>query len=278
MLGIWSPAGVMVAYKPEAAPAVAELETLFADLVGLSLTVNALMAAQEHGGGSAAPEHAGDSGASAAGGNGLAVHVARVRQRLTRPESQVLERFARAVRLFETLDAVRDANRVQAVPDVNRTRAVPVQAERMTLPRGARDVFICHAHADYETALAVCTKLEAAGVRCWIAPRDVEAGAYAPQLVRAISNATAVLLLYSSRSNASDHVLRELEIASSRRKIIVPLRLEDVPPSEELEYFTLRMHWLDALAPPLEARLDELTAFMQRLMTTQAATAPPATT
>lgn len=268
ILGIWSPAGVMVAYKPEAAPAVAELETLFADLVGLSSTANALMAAQEQGGDSAAQEHVGDSGASPAGVNGLAVHVARVRQRLTRPESQVLARFARAVRLFETLDAVRDANRVQASPS---------QAERMTLPRAARDVFICHAHADYETALAACTKLEAAGVRCWIAPRDVDAGAYAAQLVRAISNATAVLLLYSSKSNTSEHVLRELEIASSRRKIIVPVRLEDVPPNEDLEYFTLRMHWLDALTPPLEARLDELTAFMLRLMTTRPAAAPRAT-
>ena len=139
----------------------------------------------------------------------------------------------------------------------------------------AHDIFICHAHADYNTALAACAKLEEAHVRCWIAPRDVGAGAYARQLVHAISDTTAVLLIFSDKSNTSENVLRELEIASSRQKIIVPFRLEDVHPNEDLEYFTLRMHWLDALTPPLESRLDELVAFIQRLLAAQPTLPPP---
>jgi hypothetical protein len=130
----------------------------------------------------------------------------------------------------------------------------------------AHDIFVCHAHADLNTASAACAKLEAAGVRCWIAPRDVDAGPYARQLVHAITSASAVLLIFSDNTNKSEHVLRELEIASKHQKVIIPFRIEDVPPNEDLEYFTLRVHWLDALSPPMETRLAELVAFVKRLL------------
>jgi hypothetical protein len=38
------------------------------------------------------------------------------------------------------------------------------------------DVFISYPHQDKATADAACATLEAAGVRCWIAPRDVTPG------------------------------------------------------------------------------------------------------
>ena len=138
----------------------------------------------------------------------------------------------------------------------------------------AHDVFVCHSHEDYTIALAVCAKLEAAHIRCWVAPRDVGGGAYAGQPVRAISSATAVLLIFSDKSNASEAVLRELEIASECQKVIVPFRLHDVRPNDDLRFFTMRMHWLDALTPPLEERLDDLVAFVQRLLAAQP-TLPP---
>jgi len=39
----------------------------------------------------------------------------------------------------------------------------------------ARDVFISHAYKDERVAGAVCQELESAGVRCWIAPRNIAA-------------------------------------------------------------------------------------------------------
>jgi hypothetical protein len=140
----------------------------------------------------------------------------------------------------------------------------------------AHDIFICHAHADLNTALAACAKLEDAGVRCWIAPRNVDAGPYARQLVHAITEASAVLLIFSNKTNQSEHILRELEIASKHQKVIIPFRIEDVPPNEDLEYFTLRVHWLDALSPPMETRLAELVAFVKRLLAARPALTAPA--
>ena len=40
----------------------------------------------------------------------------------------------------------------------------------------SKDVFISHATEDQATAAEVCALLEARGIPCWIAPRDVAAG------------------------------------------------------------------------------------------------------
>lgn len=131
----------------------------------------------------------------------------------------------------------------------------------------AHDVFICYASEDKVTANAACARLEAAGIRCWIAPRDPIAGIpYGRQLIDAITNTRVVLLVFSGNANHSEHVLRELEVASDANKVIVPFRIEEVAPSGDLRYYITRVHWLDALTPPLEHRLDELLTLIQRLL------------
>jgi|GEM_PF-4507715 len=129
------------------------------------------------------------------------------------------------------------------------------------------DVFVCYSSEDKTIADAACAKLESAGVRCWIAPRDPIPGIpYGGQLVDAIGAARILLLIFSGNANRSEHVLRELEIASDGSKIIVPFRIENVIPSGDLRYYITRVHWLDAMSPPMESRLNELVTLMQRLL------------
>lgn len=53
-----------------------------------------------------------------------------------------------------------------------------------------RFVFISYASKEMETASKVCKFLEDNGIRCWIAPRNVNAGSnYATQIVSAIKSA-----------------------------------------------------------------------------------------
>ena len=130
----------------------------------------------------------------------------------------------------------------------------------------AHDVFICHSTGDAAVATAACAALEAAGIRCWMAPRDVEAGAYAGQLVDAIGNAKAMLLLFSEHANASEHVLREIEIASSRGTTLIPFKLDNTTPSGDVQYFAMRVHWLDKTGEPLERRFEELVPFVRHLI------------
>jgi hypothetical protein len=49
------------------------------------------------------------------------------------------------------------------------------------------DVFISYPHEDKATADAACATLEASGMRCWIAPRDVTPSTdWAASIVEAI--------------------------------------------------------------------------------------------
>jgi hypothetical protein len=142
----------------------------------------------------------------------------------------------------------------------------------------ARPIFICHSSLDHDLAFAVCAKLETAGINCWIAPRDPVPGLpYGQQIVHAIAESTIVLLVLSRNSNDSRAVLGEIELAANRSKIILPMRIEDIAPSEGLEYYIRSVHWHDVLASSQEANLDALVARIQGILNAphEAGEAPP---
>jgi hypothetical protein len=123
----------------------------------------------------------------------------------------------------------------------------------------AFDVFISHSSKDKQAADATCAALEAAAIRCWIAPRDVRAGhEYAGEIIDAIDSCRVMVLIFSSNANASNQVRREIERAVSKGVTIVPMRIEDVLPSKSMEFYLDSIHWLDALTPPLANHLQHL--------------------
>ena len=123
----------------------------------------------------------------------------------------------------------------------------------------AHDVFISHSQADKPAADAACAALEARGIRCWIAPRDIEPGQdWAASIVRAIRGSKIMLLVFSRDANQSIQVQREVERAANSGKVILPLRIDDVVPDEALEYYLSTPHWLDAITKPFEAHLEKL--------------------
>ena len=131
----------------------------------------------------------------------------------------------------------------------------------------AYDVFISYAHEDKTTAEAACAALERAGMRCWIAPRDIVPGLdWGAAIIGAIKHCRTMVLIFSSHSNESQQVKREVERAADKGIPIVPFRVEDVVPSETMEYFISSHHWLDAFTPPLEEHLDELVAAVKALL------------
>src|SRR5579872_5827754 len=102
----------------------------------------------------------------------------------------------------------------------------------------AHDVFISHSSKDKTIADAVCARLEARGIRCWIAPRDVRPGApYGEEIIDGIHGARVMVLVLSANANASPHIPKEVERAVSRGIPIIPLRVEDVLPAKSLDYF-----------------------------------------
>lgn len=129
------------------------------------------------------------------------------------------------------------------------------------------DAFLSYASADAEVAKEVCARLEASGLRIWMAPRDVPAGAhYADALVRAINASRSLLLILSENSVDSSHVSKEVERASSKRKPIVAIRLDAAPLTPAFEYFLSESQWVDA-REGLDAAMPRLTDDLRQLVT-----------
>jgi len=136
-------------------------------------------------------------------------------------------------------------------------------------------VFISYASADAGVAQRVCGQLEAAGISCWIAPRDVVPGEfYADAIVRAIDAASVLVLVLSKNSAESPHVLREVERGSSKRHPLVSLRIDLAPLPSALEYFLNTSHWLDATATGVENALPKVVAAVRHLVGSGAAAGP----
>ena len=123
----------------------------------------------------------------------------------------------------------------------------------------AHDVFISYSHKDKAIADAICTNLEVAKIRCWIAPRDIGPGEDWPTAIsRAIPLSRVMVMVFSSDSNTSDQVYRELFLAASNNVIIIPFRIEQVEPEPRKGYILAGMHWLDAMNPPTQEQIDVL--------------------
>ena len=111
------------------------------------------------------------------------------------------------------------------------------------------DLFISHSSADAETARALVTDFENRGITCWMAPRDIPMGSsYQGEIVKAIEHCRAMLLLFSSAANDSEHVLREVELAAQNRKPIYPLRIDATEPAGGLRYMLANKQWVERKA------------------------------
>lgn len=128
-------------------------------------------------------------------------------------------------------------------------------------------VFISHSSKDKTTADAICQRLESAGVKCWIAPRDIEAGSsWTEGIMQGIDACGVLILVFSEHANDSDHVYREVTKAFSSGLTVIPFRITEVLPNRSLSYFLDTVHWLDATQPPLSRHLTTLTERVKTLL------------
>lgn len=135
----------------------------------------------------------------------------------------------------------------------------------------ARPVFVSYSQADRDAAFGLVARVESAGIDCWIAPRDVTPAAdWAAEIVEAITAARVMVLVFSSNTNDSPQVRREVERAVHHRVTVLPFRIENVLPSHSLEYFLSSQHWLDAFPAPLEPHFARLAEYLRSLLRTEA--------
>lgn len=151
----------------------------------------------------------------------------------------------------------------------------------------AHDVYISYFYEDKPAADAACAALEARGIPCWIAPRDIVPGRYLDEAIMdAIAECRIMVVILSSNSTGSTLVRREVEHAVSKGKPIIPLRVEDASPSKSMGgLFDLRVEDVSpskpmepkedilgtprgygAFMPPPETHLDRLAETLRLLL------------
>ena len=160
-----------------------------------------------------------------------------------------LARLLRAIRSAELNKVLHDP---PAEPE-----PANVPMERESFDTSAFDVFISYARQNKPAADAACAMLEAAGIRCWIAPRDILPGIdWGEAIIEAIAGAKIMVVIFSRHANGSQQIKREVERAVHKGIPIITVRMEDTPLSRSLEYYLSTPHWLDALTPPTRGAFE----------------------
>lgn len=122
------------------------------------------------------------------------------------------------------------------------------------------DVFISHSSKDRVVADSLKLKLEASSVRTWKAPDNIQPGqVWEEAITGAISACKIILLIWSADSQDSQQVKRELALAASLNKVVIPFRIQDVRPEGTFAYYLTNTHWLDAFRKDEENALLEVT-------------------
>jgi hypothetical protein len=137
--------------------------------------------------------------------------------------------------------------------------------------------FISHASADGAHAAEIVRVLEAANLRCWIAPRDIPVGEeWAAAIVDGVQRSRLLVVVLSARSCASPQVYREVDCASRSGKPMLTVRIDrNAVPTGTLAYFLSSIQWIDATARPLRPQLDGLPSVVGTLLDLPVTPVPP---
>lgn len=138
---------------------------------------------------------------------------------------------------------------------------VTTHADRPLDAPAAPPVFISYSSKQSDVADAVRAHLQAAGIACWLAPRNIPIGdAYADAIVEAIHGARVMVLLFSPAADESRAVHNEVELAFNRGIPILPLIVEEATPSRGMRFFLNSRQWRAAFTGPLPDSLRALEA------------------
>jgi hypothetical protein len=104
--------------------------------------------------------------------------------------------------------------------------------------------FISYSSKDEAPARHVVQALEAVGIPCWLASRDIpEGSAYNREITSAIQAADIVVLIFSREADDSEEVQRELALAGRFAKKVCPINIDGYAPNH-LQYWLLTTQWI----------------------------------
>lgn len=89
-------------------------------------------------------------------------------------------------------------------------------------------IFISYSSHDYDTAQTIRKVLENNEIECWMAPESIPMGSdYACEIPDEIEKCSAFLLVLSASAQGSNWVPKELNLAITYNKPIIPFQIDD---------------------------------------------------
>lgn len=117
--------------------------------------------------------------------------------------------------------------------ELRRTEAiVPVREEKKK-----HQVFISYSTRDMDQATRIVDQLEANGIRCWFAPRNIPMGSsYIREIPRAINICSHFLLVQSDNAQESKWVEKELSLAIGCGKHVLPMVIREHELNDDFKF------------------------------------------
>ena len=112
----------------------------------------------------------------------------------------------------------------------------------------AGEIFISYRRSDEAWARLLHALLQAEGVEAWY---DAQVGAgqdWRKATARALEDSQIFVLLFTSNAAESNDIAKELAAATLEKKLIIPVRLEDIAPKGAFLYDTAGRRYIDFLA------------------------------
>lgn len=101
-----------------------------------------------------------------------------------------------------------------------------------------KNVFISYSSKDFDTVNSLKAMLETNGISCWMAPFSIPGGSsYAQEIPTAIKKCKVFLLMLSRSSQMSQWVPKELSLALSYGKTVLPFMIENCELTEMFNFF-----------------------------------------
>jgi Tol biopolymer transport system component len=131
----------------------------------------------------------------------------------------------------------------------------------------AGEIFISYRRADQAWARLLHAQLQAEGVEAWY-DAQVEAGEdWRVATAQALEDSRIFVLLFSSNAALSSDIAKELAAATLEKKLIIPVRLENIAPKGAFLYELASRNWINAYENT-EVKLAELAKGLAQMVRT----------
>jgi Tol biopolymer transport system component len=133
----------------------------------------------------------------------------------------------------------------------------------------AGEIFISYRRADQAWARLLHDRLKAEGVEAWYDARVGAGQDWRVATAKALEESKIFVLLFSENAAQSSDIAKELAAATLEKKLIIPVRLQDIAPKGAFLYELASRNWINAY-DNTEARLAELAKGLAHMVRTGA--------